>query len=217
MDEILKCYSCGTKFETTGPKEPQVLPCQHTFCKVCIFKLVRTDSTKCPTCREVHPAITAARRNLIRTNLTIIRLLEEVPVPVPEVPENGTVYRTNIKLEMLKIYIVYLIMTIMKDVLLQPNYNVVKLQKPSQVLVYMILPFYKFIWWKNDMKNSPKMIILELLSWVTAIGFVTLLNFISPTIKQLVIRLLKAPAWKVGLILLCFAILLQYFPSQTKN
>nr|XP_039258235.1 uncharacterized protein LOC120334795 [Styela clava] len=215
MEDIFKCYSCGTKFETTGPKEPQVLPCQHTFCKVCIFKLLRTNSTKCPTCCEVHPAITAANRNLIRTNLTIIRLLE-AEVSVPEVQKNETIHGRHTKLEFLKVYIVCVISWVICVVSL-PDFNVMELRKPSKVLGFFILPFISIIEiLKGDMEDIAKYINFDLILWMNAICIVTVLNFISPVIKQLVIRFLKAPVWKVGIMVIWFAIVVQCFVYQAK-
>nr|XP_039258490.1 uncharacterized protein LOC120335053 [Styela clava] len=206
MEEILKCSSCEEKFETTGTKEPQVLPCQHTFCRACISTLIGQDSTKCPSCQEVHDSITSANRNAVRNNLTVLSLLKK----------NTTVNRRNAKLEFLKIHIVHVIMAIMICVVFVPNFNVMELRKPSNFLSFIIMPFYPAIILKRDMEDIPKNIILDLILWVNAIGIVTVLNGISPVIKQLVIRFLKAPVWKVGIMVICFAIVVQYFPSKTE-
>nr|XP_039258250.1 uncharacterized protein LOC120334811 [Styela clava] len=75
MDEILSCSSCKTRFETTGLREPRMLRCQHTFCKVCTFEQVGPDGTYCPACNDTDYSQTSYDHDAIQVNYTIIRLL----------------------------------------------------------------------------------------------------------------------------------------------
>ena len=34
-------------------KLPQILTCQHTFCKSCLDRLIRKDFVKCPLCKKI--------------------------------------------------------------------------------------------------------------------------------------------------------------------
>ena len=47
-DELNECLVC---FETF--KDPQLLTCQHTFCKRCVQRIADTGAVRCPTCKKV--------------------------------------------------------------------------------------------------------------------------------------------------------------------
>ena len=47
-EELTECIVC---FETF--REPQLLTCQHTFCKSCVNRIVDAKAVQCPTCKAV--------------------------------------------------------------------------------------------------------------------------------------------------------------------
>nr|XP_039258239.1 uncharacterized protein LOC120334799 [Styela clava] len=76
MDEVLKCITCETKFGPIGLKQPRMLRCQHTFCKVCTFELIKPYGTYCPVCNKTDHSVTSYDHDAIQVNYTIIRLLD---------------------------------------------------------------------------------------------------------------------------------------------
>ena len=47
-EELTNCVICTEFFV-----DPQVLPCEHVFCKGCVNKLTKFGSIKCPKCCNV--------------------------------------------------------------------------------------------------------------------------------------------------------------------
>ena len=45
IDEVTTCAVCFEPFN-----DPQMLPCQHTFCKSCVDRMKSGSKIKCPTC-----------------------------------------------------------------------------------------------------------------------------------------------------------------------
>ncbi|KAJ8282289.1 hypothetical protein COCON_G00048080 [Conger conger] len=74
MDELalldfLECPLCSERLDATA----KVLPCQHTFCKPCLRRLVSSHSElRCPECRTLAPAGVEE----LPANLLLVRLLE---------------------------------------------------------------------------------------------------------------------------------------------
>ncbi len=57
-DTPTQCGACGAPFEDLGPREPKLLPCDHTFCLQCIRDLdLHRKRVTCPeaTCGKKHP------------------------------------------------------------------------------------------------------------------------------------------------------------------
>jgi len=82
--------------------EPATLGCGHSFCKHCLGRLLKSNQTKCPTCRRVLPVQMHARD--LATSLSLARLLETVFVEgyekrrgevAAELAEDGCVARTG--------------------------------------------------------------------------------------------------------------------------
>ena len=46
-EELTNCVIC-TEFFT----DPQVLPCEHVFCKGCVFRMKDAGTIKCPNCSK---------------------------------------------------------------------------------------------------------------------------------------------------------------------
>ena len=47
-EELTNCIICTATFT-----DPQVLPCDHTFCKSCVDRLTEAGTIKCPKCKSV--------------------------------------------------------------------------------------------------------------------------------------------------------------------
>lgn len=45
MEELTTCIICFEKFT-----DPQVLPCDHSYCKGCINRMTKQSKIKCPEC-----------------------------------------------------------------------------------------------------------------------------------------------------------------------
>lgn len=48
--ELLECPVCNEQYDEED-RIPLLLPCQHTFCTVCLQKIHKHDKINCPTCR----------------------------------------------------------------------------------------------------------------------------------------------------------------------
>ena len=47
-EELTECIVCFIPF-----RDPQLLPCQHTFCKRCVDQIADAGAIKCPKCNTV--------------------------------------------------------------------------------------------------------------------------------------------------------------------
>ena len=50
MENFLSCIVCSERF-----LDPQLLPCQHTFCENCLYGITDDGEIECPKCHEVCP------------------------------------------------------------------------------------------------------------------------------------------------------------------
>ena len=50
-EELTNCVICAEVFT-----DPQVLPCEHVFCKTCVDRMKEAGTIKCPNCSEVCKA-----------------------------------------------------------------------------------------------------------------------------------------------------------------
>ena len=50
-DDLLSCSICMESFDD-NQHQPKLLPCHHTFCKICLLNLTAQNVVACPTCRE---------------------------------------------------------------------------------------------------------------------------------------------------------------------
>ncbi|KAK8746570.1 hypothetical protein OTU49_017082, partial [Cherax quadricarinatus] len=56
VDLAVRCGVCSEVYETKV-REPLVLPCGHTFCRVCLSSVEAARSLCCPSCRSTHPTL----------------------------------------------------------------------------------------------------------------------------------------------------------------
>ena len=52
ITEMVSCDICCEKFKKTLDMTPKMLVCLHTFCAVCLKRLVKNGTISCPTCRK---------------------------------------------------------------------------------------------------------------------------------------------------------------------
>ena len=72
-EEFLICGICTREYDEEN-HVPRILPCLHSFCQMCLRKIVRISVIECPLCKQEHPvpadgiqgfAKDTTRRNLI--------------------------------------------------------------------------------------------------------------------------------------------------------
>lgn len=72
-EEFLVCSICTREFDEDA-HVPRILPCLHSFCQLCLKKIVKAKSIECPLCKQDHElpkggisglAKDTTRRNLI--------------------------------------------------------------------------------------------------------------------------------------------------------
>ena len=73
--ELIKCPICLEIYS-----EPKMLPCQHSFCRCCLERLVENDGRwgRCPQCRQLF-RIPFNGISSFDVNRTIAQLIETVP------------------------------------------------------------------------------------------------------------------------------------------
>ena len=71
-----ECLVCFEQMELPpSEKCPKLLPCNHTFCGVCIPNLLKNSDIKCPLCNHVHRNVEASA---IKNDLRLIRKMEKI-------------------------------------------------------------------------------------------------------------------------------------------
>ncbi|XP_071508042.1 E3 ubiquitin-protein ligase TRIM56-like [Diadema antillarum] len=77
----LECSICLTLLN-----QPKLLACSHTFCKVCVERIMQTrinqDTISCPVCRE-RTSVPNGDVDNLRTNVPLSSLVEEVKTNNP--------------------------------------------------------------------------------------------------------------------------------------
>lgn len=69
--DLLECPVCFEKLDATA----KVLPCQHTFCKPCLQRILKSQKElRCPECRT----LVLCSIEQLPSNLLLIRLLDGV-------------------------------------------------------------------------------------------------------------------------------------------
>lgn len=72
--DLLECPVCNEPYDEED-RIPLLLPCQHTFCTVCLHKIHKHDKINCPTCRGVLQIKETGIKELPKDN-TRRRLME---------------------------------------------------------------------------------------------------------------------------------------------
>ncbi|NXQ17608.1 SH3R2 ligase, partial [Peucedramus taeniatus] len=86
--DLLECPVCFEKLDATA----KVLPCQHTFCKPCLQRILKSQKElRCPECRT----LVLGSIEQLPSNLLLIRLLDGVRCG-QNVPRFGSVQRSGV-------------------------------------------------------------------------------------------------------------------------
>ncbi|NXW06049.1 SH3R2 ligase, partial [Fregetta grallaria] len=86
--DLLECPVCFEKLDTTA----KVLPCQHTFCKPCLQRILKSQKElRCPECRT----LVLCSIEQLPSNLLLIRLLDGVKCG-PNVTRFGSIQRSGV-------------------------------------------------------------------------------------------------------------------------
>ncbi|NXL42952.1 SH3R2 ligase, partial [Podilymbus podiceps] len=86
--DLLECPVCFEKLDATA----KVLPCQHTFCKPCLQRILKSQKElRCPECRT----LVLCSIEQLPSNLLLIRLLDGVRCG-PNVPRFGSIQRSGV-------------------------------------------------------------------------------------------------------------------------
>lgn len=68
--ELFDCSICLEQLDTSN----RVLPCQHTFCKMCLQKIITyAGEVSCPECRLIYKG----RIDDLPSNIFLIRILDK--------------------------------------------------------------------------------------------------------------------------------------------
>ncbi|XP_022109221.1 tripartite motif-containing protein 3-like [Acanthaster planci] len=71
---LLDCAVCFERYGNN--RKPKLLPCEHTYCHVCLHQMRMNNVIKCPDCREEH-LVPPGGVTEFRPNLTMIKFLEQ--------------------------------------------------------------------------------------------------------------------------------------------
>ncbi|XP_038057683.1 tripartite motif-containing protein 3-like [Patiria miniata] len=74
LQRILECPMCLELFDSSN-RWPKLLPCQHTFCRVCLVQLDKQGTIACPQCRQQHKSPPGGAQQL-PNNFTMLALLD---------------------------------------------------------------------------------------------------------------------------------------------
>ncbi|KAF1416003.1 E3 ubiquitin-protein ligase SH3RF2, partial [Spheniscus humboldti] len=86
--DLLECPVCFEKLDATA----KVLPCQHTFCKPCLQRILKSQKElRCPECRT----LVLCSIEQLPSNLLLIRLLDGVRCG-PNVTRFGSIQRSGV-------------------------------------------------------------------------------------------------------------------------
>ncbi|XP_010132503.1 PREDICTED: putative E3 ubiquitin-protein ligase SH3RF2, partial [Buceros rhinoceros silvestris] len=86
--DLLECPVCFEKLDATA----KVLPCQHTFCKPCLQRILKSQKElRCPECRT----LVLCSIEQLPSNLLLIRLLDGVRAG-PNVNRFGSIQRSGV-------------------------------------------------------------------------------------------------------------------------
>ncbi|XP_039934349.1 E3 ubiquitin-protein ligase SH3RF2 [Hirundo rustica] len=86
--DLLECPVCFEKLDATA----KVLPCQHTFCKPCLQRILKSQKElRCPECRT----LVLGSIEQLPSNLLLIRLLDGVRCG-QNVPRFGSIQRSGV-------------------------------------------------------------------------------------------------------------------------
>lgn len=86
--DLLECPVCFEKLDATA----KVLPCQHTFCKPCLQRILKSQKElRCPECRT----LVLCGIEQLPSNLLLIRLLDGVRYG-QNVPRFGSMQRSGL-------------------------------------------------------------------------------------------------------------------------
>ncbi|NXT42369.1 SH3R2 ligase, partial [Pelecanoides urinatrix] len=86
--DLLECPVCFEKLDATA----KVLPCQHTFCKPCLQRILKSQKElRCPECRT----LVLCSIEQLPSNLLLIRLLDGVKCG-PNVTRFGSIQRSGV-------------------------------------------------------------------------------------------------------------------------
>ncbi|NWV01039.1 SH3R2 ligase, partial [Upupa epops] len=86
--DLLECPVCFEKLDATA----KVLPCQHTFCKPCLQRILKSQKElRCPECRT----LVLCGIEQLPSNLLLIRLLDGVRCG-PNVTRFGSIQRSGV-------------------------------------------------------------------------------------------------------------------------
>ncbi|XP_064314290.1 E3 ubiquitin-protein ligase SH3RF2 [Phalacrocorax carbo] len=86
--DLLECPVCFEKLDATA----KVLPCQHTFCKPCLQRILKSQKElRCPECRT----LVLCSIEQLPSNLLLIRLLDGVRCG-PNVTRFGSIQRSGL-------------------------------------------------------------------------------------------------------------------------
>ncbi|NWH51947.1 SH3R2 ligase, partial [Fregata magnificens] len=86
--DLLECPVCFEKLDATA----KVLPCQHTFCKPCLQRILKSQKElRCPECRT----LVLCSIEQLPSNLLLIRLLDGVRCG-PNITRFGSIQRSGV-------------------------------------------------------------------------------------------------------------------------
>ena len=75
--DLLQCPVCFEDYDTEGKgnkgRVPRILPCQHTFCHLCVRLLLRGRRLSCPECRTSHSAENGVVSFPVNKYVTIVK------------------------------------------------------------------------------------------------------------------------------------------------
>ncbi|XP_039258230.2 uncharacterized protein LOC120334789 [Styela clava] len=204
MDAILKCEFCQELFGRTGDREPKMLPCQHTFCKRCVMKIVDPEGTVCPTCQVTHTDITSPQSNSIKNNLAIFRILNAKRAGQVEVEDDENRSLFSYGGEIVKIYIINVMLWAVRTVNHTAPFSLQFRYKSVGDFVWEMAKMPVAVFLKSEMHQDE--IEYGYLFWGLAIVIVAVVNYTWPTVQKAALYLLRAPVWKAGLTALLISI-----------
>lgn len=92
IHNLCECSICYNEYDEKK-RIPRVLPCQHTFCSICLAKHCKQQSLKCPFCnREYHLEkgnVNSFPKDYTRRDLK--ELLEKFSIPLCKECKNNNV------------------------------------------------------------------------------------------------------------------------------